>query len=131
MMKVKTAESPPNHPASTKPIWITNRQSHFKARHLGTTDYELQGFHCQSNGALPILLLHAFCFEILEIHLGQWHHHCSNVKSQPSSTNYPSVTQHSAPRNCAYPSLVQTRIYHNPRRAEIRTFPNCNMLCST
>jgi len=59
---------------------------------------------------------------------GQWHHHCSKAKSQPSSTYYLSLTMHHPPRRCCYACLVETRMFHNPRPVQIRTFPNTKRL---
>jgi len=90
-----------------------------------TSHYALHGFHCQRKRAVPILSLHTLRFQILEIYLRQRHHHCSNAKSHPSSTNYPSLTVHHSPRHWCFPtSLVDTRIFHNPRPVVIRTFHN-------
>jgi len=123
-MKVKTPQSPPYCLTSKKTIWITNRRSYFLARRTGRGHYELQEFHCQRKGAVPILLLHTLRFQLPEIQLTQWHHHCSNAKSHSSSTNHASLTVHHPPRRCRYTSLVETRMFHNPSPVQIRTFPN-------
>jgi len=128
MTKVRTLESLPYCQTSKKTIRITNRRSCFKARRAGTCHYKVQAFHCQRNGAVPILSLHALRFQLPEIQLGQWHHHCSNAKSQSSSTNYPSLMVHHPPRRCRYASLVETRMFRNPRPVQIRTFPNTKRL---
>ena len=81
------------------------------------------------NRAVPILALHTLCFEIAEIYLLQWHHHCSNTKSHPSSTNYPSLTMYDSPGHWYFPtSLAETRIFHNPRPVVIKMFPNTKRL---
>jgi len=95
----------------------------------GTSHYALQGFHCHRNRAVLILSLDAFCFQIPEINLRQWHHHCSNAKSHPASTNYPSLTVQHPPGHWCFPtSLVETRIFHNPRPLAIGIFPNTKTL---
>jgi len=66
--------------------------------------------------------------QIPEIQLGQWHHHCSSAKIQPSSTNYQSLIVHHPPRRCRYARPVETRMFHNPRPVEIRMFPNTTRL---
>jgi len=45
-----------------------------------------------------------------------------------SSTNYPSPMVHYPPRCCRYATLVETRMFHNPRPVQIRMFPNTKML---
>jgi len=70
-----------------------------------------------------ILSLLSLRFQIPEIHLGQLPHLCSHAESQPSSTHYLSLTMHHWPRCCCYPSLVYTRMFHNTRPVEMRTFP--------
>ena len=126
--KVRTPEIPRYHPTSKQTIWITHSRSNFYARPAGTGLYELHGFHCQRNVAVPILLLHALCFQIPENHLGQWHHHCSNPKCQPSSTSHLSLTVHHPPRRRCNPSQVETRMLHNPRPVQIRNFPDTKRL---
>jgi len=69
MVRLTTLQSPPYPPTSKKMIWINNNWSCFWARRTGTSSYELQGFHCQSNRAVPIQLLHTLRFQIAEIHL--------------------------------------------------------------
>ena len=56
-----------------------------------------------------IVLLHTVRFQIPEIQLGQWHHHCLNVKCQPFSTDYLSLTVHYSPRSCHYTCLLEIR----------------------
>jgi len=73
---------------------------------------------------VPELSLHTLRFQIPENHLGQWHHHCSNTTSQPSSTNYPGLTIYYLPRCCRISSPVETRMLHNPRQVLNRTFTN-------
>jgi len=127
MTTVRTPENPRYHPTSKKMIWIINRISSVLVRRAGRSHYALQGFHCQRHGVLPILSLHALHFQIPQIYLRQWHHHCSNAKSHPSSPKYHSLTVHHPPGHwCFPPSLVETRIFHNPRPVVIRTFPNTN-----
>jgi len=121
--EVRTPESPPYHLPWKMMIRITSSWSYFKARRTETSHDKLQGFHCSRPVALSILLLNALCFQIPDNHLGQWHHHYSNVYSQPSSTNLPSLTMHHPPRRCHNPSLVETRMFHNTRPVHIRTFP--------
>ena len=125
---VRTLVSSPYHPTSKKTIRITSRRCYFLARCAGASHYELQGFHCQRNRAVPILLLHARCLQIAKSHLGQWHHHNSNAKSPPTSTNHPTLIMHHLPRCCLNPNLVETRMLHNPRPVQIRTFPNTKRL---
>jgi len=126
--EVRTLKSPRYHPTSKKTICITSRRCYFLARCTGTSLYKLQGLHCERNVDVPILLLHALCFQIPENHLGQWHHHCSNANSQPFTTIHPSPTMHHPPRRCHNPSLVETRMFHNPRPVQSRTFPNTKRL---
>jgi len=122
---VRTQESPPYHPTSKMTILIINSRSFIWASRAGTRHYAPEGFHCQRNGAVLILSLHALCFQIPEIDLWQWHHHCSNAKSHPSSTNHPNLTVHHPPRHWCFPTNpVETTIFHNPRPGVIRTFPN-------
>jgi len=129
MTNVRTPESLPYHPTSKKTIWIIIRRSFIWVRRAGINHYALQGFHCQRNGAVPILSLYALHIQIPEIYLRQWHHHCSNAKSQPSSTNFPSLTVHHPAGHWCFPtSRVETRIFHNPRPVVIRTFPNTKRL---
>jgi len=127
---VSTPESPPYCPTSETTIWIIIRRSCFLARHAGTSHFKLQGVLCQWHWALSILSLHVLRFQIPEIQPGQWHHHCSNAKSRPSSTNYQSPTLHHTPRCCCYASLVDTEMFHNPRPVQIRAFPNTKSLLS-
>jgi len=90
----------------------------------GLTCYKAQGFHHQRNEAMPILTLHAPCFQLSDIHPGQLHHHCSNANRKPSSTNHPRLTMHYPRRCCCNPSLVETRMLHNQSPVQIRMFPN-------
>ena len=122
MMYVRTLDCPPYHLILKKTIWITNRRSYFYARRAGTSHYKLQVFNLQRNSAMPLLSLHALHFQIPAIQLGQRHHHCSNANSQPSSTNYQSLTVQHPPRCCCYSSLVETRMFHNPGLVLIRMF---------
>jgi len=129
MTTVRTPESPPYHLTSKKTIWIINRRSFILVRRAGRSHYALQGFHCQRNLAVPILSFHTLRFQIPEIYLQQWHHHSSNAKSHPSSTNYLSLTVHHPPGHWCFPtSLVETRIVHNLRPVVIRMFPNTKRL---
>jgi len=127
-VKVRKPECPRFHPTLKKTICNTSRRFYFYGRRAGTNVYELQGFHCERNVAVLILLLHVLCFQIPENHLSQWHHHCSNAKSKPSSTSHPSLTMHHLPRRCRNPSLGDTRMLNNPRPVQIRTFPNTKRL---
>jgi hypothetical protein len=77
LMKLKTPESPPYRLIPKKTILVINWRMCFQARRAGTSHCELQGIHGQRNGAVLILLLHALRFQLSEIQLGQWHHHCS------------------------------------------------------
>jgi len=125
MTTVTTLESPPYCLTSKKMIWIINRRSFNYVRHAGTSHYALQGFHCRRNSAVPILSLHALCFQIPEIYLQQRNHHCSNSTSHLSSTNYPRLTVHHLPGHWCFPtSLGETRKVHNTRPVVIRTFSN-------
>jgi len=125
MMTVTTLANPPHHLTSKKTIWIINRRSFILVRRDRTSHYALQGFHCQRNGAVLILSLHALRFQIPEICLRQWHNHCSNTKCHPSSTKYSSRIVHHPPGHwCFPPSLVETRIFHNLRPVVMRMFPN-------
>jgi len=129
MTKARTPESLPYEQTTKKKIWIINKSSFIYLRCAGLSHYALQGFHCQRAGAGPILSLHALRCQIPEIYLPQWHHHCSNANSQPSLTNFPSLTVHHPARHWCFPtSLVETRIFHNPRPVVIRTFPNTKRL---
>jgi len=96
-----------------------NRRFCCFARRAWTRLHEIQKFHCERNGAVLILSLYALHHQIPEMQVGQWHQHCSNAKSQPSSTYYPSLTVHYPPRHCPYVSEVQTRIFHNPKPVEM------------
>jgi len=94
-----------------------------------TSHYTQQGFHWHTNRAVPILSLHALHFQIVIIYLQQWHHHFLNANSYPSSTNFPIMTVHHLSRPwCFPPSLVETRIFHNPRPLGTRTFHNTKRL---
>jgi len=84
--------------------------------------HELQGFHSQRNGAVRILSLHAFHFQICNIRPGPSHYHCSSAKSQPS-TYYASLMLY-LPRRFLFQRLVETRMFLNQRPAEIRMFLN-------
>jgi len=126
--KVITTERPPDHPTLEKTIAITSKQSYSYVRRAGIISYQLQQFHCQRNGAVPIVSLHNFYFQIPKNYPGQWHHECSNAQSQAVATHHSSVTVHHPPRCCHNPSLVEIRMLHNPRPVQIRTFPNTKRL---
>ena len=68
--KVNTLENPPQQPISKKTIWTTRRTSYIQTRHAVIRQYELHGFHCQRNGAVQILSLHALHFQICDIQPG-------------------------------------------------------------
>jgi hypothetical protein len=122
--KLKTPESPPYHGSLIKIFWITKWRSGFWARYTGINPCQWQGFYCQINRAVQILVLYALRFQIPVVQLSRWHHHYRKADSHRSSTNYPSLTIHHSPRRCPYTSLVETRMFHNRRPAHIRAFPH-------
>jgi hypothetical protein len=129
MMIVRTAESPPYNLTSKMLISIINRRSLFQVRRAGTSYYVLHKFHCETNGGVPILLMHTLHFQIPTIYLRQWHQHCSNAKSHPSTIHDPSLTMLHPPGHWCFPtSLVETTLFHNQKPVVIKTFPNTKWL---
>jgi len=91
--------------------------------------YELQRFHYERTGPMPILSLHALHLQIPEIYLRQWYNHCSTAKSHPPSTNCPCLNMNHLPGHWSFPtSPVETRLLSNLRPVVIRTFPNTKRL---
>lgn len=124
MKTVRAPESPPYCLTSKMTIWITNWRFFFQDRYARRSHQELQRIDCQCTSAEPIVSWHALPFQMPEIPLSQWQHHCSNTNSQLFSTNYPSLTVHHPPGCCCYASQLETRILHNPRLVLFRTSPN-------
>ena len=117
------------HLTLKKTIWNIHRTYFVQARRAGTSYYELQLLHREWNRAVPILSFHLLCFQILEIHLPQWHHHCSSTNSQPSSKSYWNLTMHHLHRHWCCPTCqVETRTFLNPRPVVIRMFPKTERL---
>jgi len=120
MTSVRILKCLPSFQTFKNTIWICNRRSNLSALCGGSSHCELQGLHCERNGAMWILSLHTLHVSLPKIQLGQLHHHCSNAKSQASSIHYPSLTMHRPPRRSRYPILLKTRRFPNTKRLRLR-----------
>jgi hypothetical protein len=109
-------------------VWFTGKKSSFSSRNTWTCTYELKVFQCQLNRVVQIWWLYTIHFQISNIQVDPPQYNSSNVTDLLSSTNHLCLTVHNLPRHCHNPSLVETKVLHNPSPVQIRGCPNTKRL---